>query len=518
MANWSKLIQTKSPDLMVDEASHSGKLKQSLDIIDLIAFGIGATIGSGIFALVGQAAAGTSLIMATTHNWLNTPVVNQLLHVSFGRAPAGPSIVLSFVLAAIACGFAALCYAELASMIPVSGSAYTYAYASLGQFAAWVIGWNLILEYVVGNIAVSISWSEHFIKLIYELFSFKLPLYLTTNLNDANLKIKAILDNHELRSCYSSIDLPTIFGFHIAFNLPALVIVSIITLILVLGVKESAIANKIILSITITAILYFIFYGATQINTHNWFPFAPGGVSGILGGAGIVFFSFIGFDAVSSMAEETKNPQRDLPLGMIGALSICTIIYSLVALVLTGIKPYSSYVGDSAPLASAMILCHNHLGNLLISIGALSSMTSVLLVFQLGLPRIVMVIARDGLVPKVFAQLHPKFKTPYLSTILMGVVVAGFAIFMDIGDAAELTNIGTLFVFALVCLGVLILRKTAKQVKRGFHCPFVPLIPVLGMLTCFLLMLSLQAKVWIYYLIYLVFGVVIYFSYGFKKS
>ncbi len=515
---WSKLTKTKSPQLIVDEASHGSKLKKSLGVLDLIAFGIGATIGSGIFALVGQAAAGSNALIVQSSNILNTPLVNLFLHMSAGRLPAGPSIVISFVLAAIACGFAALCYAELASMIPISGSAYTYAYASLGQFAAWVIGWNLILEYVVGNIAVSISWSQHFINVLLELFNIKMPLFLTTNLTDAMIKLKAIEGHHELANAYSSINLPVVFGHPIAFNLPALAIVTVITIILVLGVQESATINKIILAVTILAILYFIGYGSTQINPSNWQPFAPGGVSGILSASAIVFFSFIGFDAVSSMAEETKNPQRNLPLGMIGSLAVCTIIYSLVAIVLTGMKPFSTFTNDAAPLASAMNICHNHFGSLLISLGALSSMTSVLLVFQLGLPRIIMVIARDGLLPAFLAKLHDRFKTPHVSTILMGLVIAFYAITMDIGDAAELTNIGTLFVFALVCLGVLILRKSANNTTRGFTCPMVPVIPVLGILTCSLLMLSLSAKTWLYYCIYLILGIIVYFAYGYRKN
>ncbi|HEY9785779.1 MAG TPA: amino acid permease [Candidatus Obscuribacterales bacterium] len=490
-------------------------MKKSLSALDLIAFGIGATIGSGIFALTGTAAAG----QATLHKdvW-STPIINFLIGSPIGREGAGPAIVISFLIAALACGFAALCYAELAAMIPVSGSAYTFAYAALGQLIAWIIGWDLILEYAVGNIAVAVSWSDHFLHLFHGLTGMKLPLWLTADAATAISRANAIKSDGALAAFYSTIDLPHVAGHAFAMNVPAFVIVMLITWVLVIGVQESAIVNTIAVILKVAVVLFFIFYGMGFVHPENWVPFAPSGLAGIMGGAAIVFFSFIGFDAVSSTAEETKNPQRDMPTGMLGSLLICTLLYAGVSLVLTGILPYQKYANDAAPVASAIAATGQPWAHSLVAMGALAGMTSVLLVFQLGQPRIFMAMARDGLLPKIFSQLHPVYRTPFIPTILTGVFVALLAMFVDIGQAAELTNIGTLAAFIIVCGGVIVLRKVDPDHPRPFRCPWMPVIPVLGIVSCFILMLSLPIITWIRFIGWMAVGTAIYFSYGYRQS
>ncbi len=514
----TKLLRKKSPETLVSEAYDGDRLmKKHLSAFDLMAFGVGATIGSGIFALTGTAAAGQ---VNDTHDWISTPLINFVLNAPFGREGAGPAIVISFIIAAIACGFAAMCYAELAAMIPVSGSAYTFAYASLGEVIAWIIGWDLILEYAVGNIAVAVSWSDHFLHCWHGMFGQGLPLWLCTDIVTA-LSRKASFSAGELLSqkeLYSSLDLPVIFGHQVALDVPALVIMLLVTWILVVGIKESAMANSIAVLIKVVVVIFFIIYGAGLVKVGNWVPFAPSGLAGIMGGAAIVFFSFIGFDAVSSTAEETKNPQRDMPIGMIGSLILCTILYVLVSLVLTGILPYKQYLNDAAPVATALAVSGAPWAHLVVSIGALAGMTSVILVFQLGQPRIFMAMARDGLLPALFGKLHPKYRTPYIPTILTGIFVGLAAMFIDIGQAAELTNIGTLAAFIIVCAGVLFLRKSSPNTVRPFMCPLVPLVPVLGIISCFILMLSLPVVTWIRFFVWMAVGAMIYFAYGFRHS
>ncbi len=488
-------------------------MKRTLSAFDLIAFGVGATIGSGIFALTGTAAAGQAV---ADQSWISTPIVNFFLHSPIGRAPAGPALVISFLIAAFACGLAALCYAELAAMIPVSGSAYTFAHAALGEIIAWIIGWDLILEYAVGNVAVAVSWSDYFLHFFHGITGWKLPLFLTcdtaTALNRiANMTAK----QHEL---YSSLALPNLFGHPVAVNFPAIAIVAAITWLLVVGIQESAKANMFIVLLKCLIVFFFIFYGMGFVNPHNWVPFAPGGWSGIMGGAAIVFFAFIGFDAISSTAEETKNPQKDMPIGMLGSLLICTFLYAAVSLVLTGIMPYQTYINDAAPVATALAHTGNNWAEVIVSLGALAGMTSVLLVFQLGQPRIFMAMARDKLLPQFFAKLHPKYRTPYVPTILTGLVVGGTALFLDIGQAAELTNIGTLAAFILVCGGVIVLRRKDPDRHRPFSCPLVPFVPILGIVACFILMLSLPIITWIRFVVWMAIGMVIYFSYGYHKT
>ncbi len=489
-------------------------MKKSLTAVDLVAFGVGATIGSGIFALTGTAAAGRAEI---ADHWMSTPIINFLVGSSLGRDAAGPAVAISFLIAAIACGLAAMCYAELTAMIPVSGSAYTFAYAALGELMAWIIGWDLILEYAVGNVAVAVSWSDYFLHLVHAVTGFQFPLWMTADTTTALTRIAMAPDN-PLRALYSSFDLPLILGHPFAYNLPAFLIVAIVTWVLVVGIQESALFNTIMVCVKVGVVLFFIAYGLGHINPANWVPFAPGGLAGIMGGAAIVFFSFIGFDAVSSTAEEAKNPERDMPIGMIGSLLICTVLYAAVSLVLTGIRPYTTYLGDAAPVATALADSGNPWAQIIVSLGALAGMTSVLLVFQLGQPRIFMAMSRDGLLPKFFSKIHPKYRTPFVPTILTGLIVAVSALFLDIGQAAELTNIGTLAAFMLVCGGVIVLRKTDPGRRRPFHCPLVPHLPIAGILACFILMLSLPIVTWLRFVGWMAAGMAIYFAYGYRRN
>lgn len=513
----SRLFRKKSPQLLVDEAYDEARLMHKhLSVFDLIAFGVGATIGSGIFALTGTAAAGQVL---DGQNWLSTPILNFIMGASLGREGAGPAIVISFVIAAIACGFAAMCYAELAAMIPVSGSAYTFAYAALGEVVAWIIGWDLILEYAVGNIAVAVSWSEHFLHFYHGITGgWQLPLWLTADTATAITRKAAIAAGSQQGQLYSSLDLPLVFGHPMAINLPALAIVALVTWVLIVGIKESAMANSIAVAIKVVVVLFFIVFGFSMVKPANWVPFAPSGWVGVMGGAAIVFFSFIGFDAVSSTAEETRNPQRDMPIGMIGSLIICTLLYALVSLVLTGILPYKTYANDAAPVATAISASGAAWAHLLVSAGALAGMTSVLLVFQLGQPRIFMAMARDRLLPAFFGKLHPRYRTPFIPTILTGAFVGFSALVVDIGQAAELTNIGTLAAFIIVCAGVIFLRKNNPEMNRPFKCPASPLVPVLGIASCFMLMLSLPVITWIRFVVWMAVGFAIYFAYGYRRQ
>ncbi len=485
------LFRTKSPELLMREASAPERqMKRSLTALDLTALGIGAIIGSGIFALTGTAAAGESA--AGNASSMTTPVINfiqsWLTHAPtvLGRPGAGPAVVFSFVVAAIACGFAALCYAELAAMIPVSGSAYTYSYATLGEIVAWIIGWDLILEYAVGNMAVAVGWSGYFVKLCGSLFGIRFPLWSVTDHKTAS---EIVAKGGDALQGYSSTALPVIAGHPFAINLPAFLIVAAVTVLLIYGIRESARTNTTIVILKVAVVVFFISFGAFMVNPTNWHPVMPNGFAGVMSGAAIVFFAFIGFDAVSTTAEETRNPQRDLPIGMISSLIICTLLYVLMSGVLTGIKKYTVYLGDSAAVATAF--AGKPWAQALVSAGALAGMTSVLLVFQLGQPRIFMAMARDGLLPEYFAKIHSRFRTPYITTIWTGIVVGGVAMLTDIGSLADLTNIGTLFAFVLVCLGVIVLRRKDRSRSRPFRVPMVPVFPLLGVFFCGVLMLSL---------------------------
>ncbi len=492
------------------------KMKRSLTAFDLTCLGIGAIIGAGIFALAGTAAAGEAARVGDSI--VKTPVLNFIISwvnhtdLVFGRPAAGPAVALSFVVAAVACGFAALCYSELASMIPVSGSAYTYSYATLGEIIAWIIGWDLILEYAVGNMAVAVGWAGYFVQLCAN-FGLKFPLWLVS---DHTTAATIVAKGGAVLNDYSSTTLPVLMGHSIAFNLPAFLIVMAVTALLVYGIRESATANSIIVIIKLAVVVFVIAFGSFLVNPTNWHPFMPSGFGGVMSGAAIVFFAFIGFDAISTTAEETKNPRRDLPIGMIASLIICTLLYVMMSLVLTGMKKYTTYLGDSAAVATAFAA--KPWAQALISAGALAGLTSVLLVFQLGQPRIFMAMARDGLLPRYFARIHPRFRTPYITTIWTGIVVGGVAMLTDIGSLADLTNIGTLFAFALVCAGVIVLRRKDPDRPRPFRVPFVPVFPILGVLFCGALMLSLPIETWIRFFIWLGLGLLIYFFYGVNHS
>lgn len=490
------------------------QMKRTLGAFDLTCIGIGAIIGSGIFAMTGTAAAGQSF-----SSRLETPVLNFLQawfsgsEVLLGRAGAGPAIAISFIVAAVACGFAALCYAELASMIPVSGSAYTYSYATLGEIVAWIIGWDLILEYAVGNMSVAVGWSSYFVQFCGSLAGLKFPLWLV---NDYATASDIIAKGGDGLLNYSSTTIPMIAGHSIAFNLPALLIVGAVTLLLIFGIRESAKTNTMIVVLKVAVVVFVIAFGGFMVNPGNWHPYVPNGFAGIMSGAAIVFFAFIGFDAVSTTAEETRRPQRDMPIGIIASLIICTILYVLMSTVLTGMKKYTIYAGDAAAVATAF--GGTRWAQALVSAGALAGMTSVLLVFQLGQPRIFMAMARDGLLPGYFARIHPRYRTPYVTTIWTGIAVGGVAMFSDIGSLADLTNIGTLFAFILVCLGVIILRRTDAARPRPFRVPLVPWFPILGVIFCIALMLSLPVLTWIRFVVWLAIGLVIYFLYSVNHS
>jgi APA family basic amino acid/polyamine antiporter len=502
---------------MAEAAAPERQLKRALSAFDLTCLGIGAIIGAGIFALAGTAAAGEHALAAGSL-W-KTPVLNfiisYLTHADlvFGRPGAGPAVVFSFIVAAIACGFAALCYAELAAMIPVSGSAYTYSYATLGEIVAWIIGWDLILEYAVGNMAVAVGWSGYFVKLCGSLFGIKFPLWAVADYKTAT---DIVAKGGDTLRDFSSTALPIIGGHPIAVNLPAFLIVAAVTALLVYGIRESARTNTTIVLIKVAVVVFVISFGAFMVHPTNWHPFVPNGFGGVMSGAAIVFFAFIGFDAVSTTAEETKNPQRDLPIGMIASLIICTLLYVLMSGVLTGIKKYTVYLGDSAAVATAF--ASKPWAQALVSAGALAGLTSVLLVFQLGQPRIFMAMARDGLLPQYFARIHSRFRTPYVTTIWTGVAVGGVAMLTDIGSLADLTNIGTLFAFALVCLGVLMLRRKDPGRWRPFRVPMVPIFPLLGVFFCGALMLSLPLETWGRFFIWLAIGMLIYFGYSVRHS
>src|SRR5216110_2625142 len=509
------LFKTKSPDhLLAEAAAPERQMKRTLNAFDLTCIGIGAIIGTGIFALIGTAIAGQ-----TFPTRLETPILNFIqawlsgADVMLGRAGAGPAVAISLFVAALACGFAALCYAELASMIPVSGSAYTYSYATLGEIIAWIIGWDLILEYAVGNMAVAVGWSGYFVRLCGSLFGLKFPVWAV---NDYDTAKGIVAQGGEALSNFSSATIPTIAGYPIALNLPALLIVAAVTTLLIYGIRESARTNNTIVIIKLAVVVFVISFGAFMIHPTNWHPFVPTGIGGVMSGAAIVFFAFIGFDAVSTTAEETKNPQRDMPIGIIASLIICTILYVLMAAVLTGMRKYTTYFGDPAAVATAFAAYPK--AQALISAGAIAGITSVLLVFQLGQPRIFMAMARDGLLPQYFARIHPRFRTPHITTIWTGIFVGGVAAVVDIGSLADLTNIGTLFAFILVCLGVVILRRTDANRPRPFRVPFNPIFPSLGVLFCFVLMLSLPLETWIRFFVWLGIGLLIYFLYGTSHS
>ena len=503
----SRLFIRKSVEDCEDDIRERGGLRRTLGKWHLTALGVGATIGAGIFATTGTAIVGDSL-----------------------RPGAGPAIVLSFLLTALTCGFAALCYAEFAAMVPISGSAYTYAYASLGEMVAWIIGWDLIVEYAVGNIGVAIGWSGYFRELLSH-FGLSMPAWLATDFRSAHIAAAAVAGgatdatNHYLASAITSA--PHIFGFPFIANLPAFFAVAMITVVLVIGIRESAGTNNAMVLLKIGIILFFCTVGFTLIKPINWHDpatggFAPNGFAGISAGAAIIFFSYIGFDATSTAAEEARDPARDMPFGIIMSLAVCTVLYIVVSLVMTGMAPWKS-LGTAEPMITALALADGSprlimASRLIVSLGAVVAMSSVLLVFQLGQPRIFMSMARDGLLPPFLAKVHPRFKTPYVGTIITGLFVATFAAFANIAEVVDLTNIGTLFAFVLVSAGVLVLRRLVPDRVRPFRAPWVPFTPIISILACLYLMFQLPRLTWIRFVIWLLLGMFIYFFYGVRHS
>ncbi len=530
----SKLFRKKTLDqCMADAEAPEYQLKRVLGPFQLILFGIGAIIGAGIFATIGTAAAGDMF-----------------------RPGAGPALMVSFVITAIVCSFTALCYAEFTSIVPISGSAYTYSYATLGEIVAWIIGWDLIIEYAVGNIAVAISWANYF-KTFIRGFGINFPNWLSMDYRTA----AKIVDSHGVKVVFR--DAPHIFGVPIIFNILAVGIVTFITIILVWGIRESARFNAIMVGIKIIVLTFFIIIGFFWVKPANWTPFAPNGWAGISAGAAIVFFAYIGFDAVSTVAEETRNPKRDLPIGIIGSLLVCTVFYIVVSAVFTGLISYPELkmklaTEQAEPLTMALQHAAPNLGWAvgIVAFGSVIAHTAVLLIFQLGQPRIFFSMSRDGLLPKTFSKVHKRFRTPYVATILTGVFVATFAAVASIDEMVDLTNIGTLFAFILVCSGIIVLRKTEPDRPRPFKVPsgwlwsallfallavalifFIPaslvtklivltvtaagfayfrnyLFPILGVLSCLYLIFYLPPTSWLRFAAWLNFGFLIYVGYG----
>ena len=488
----SQLFERKPIADLIDETHGAHSLKRTLGAGDLIMLAIGAVIGAGIFGAIGTAAAGQI-----------GPNGEAI------RAGAGPALVFSFMLLGGACALAGLCYAELAAMIPQAGSAYAYSYATLGELVAWIIGWDLILEYAVGNVAVAISWGDYFNTLISG-FGVNLPVWLRTGYRTALLsadpQIRGLLDTA-----------PRVAGIPILVHLPAFAIVMFITWLLLRGARESATANNVMVVIKLIALTVFVVVGATHLNAANYHPFAPNGFTGIHQGAAIVFFAYIGFDAISTAAEETINPQRNLPLGILGGLAICTLIYVVVGAVLTGMVPYKE-LAVADPLARALELAGFKTVGWFVALGAAVSMSAVLLVFQYGQPRLFFAMARDGLLPSWAAKVHPVTRIPSTTTMLTGIFVAAWALIGDAAETYDLTNIGTLFAFMLVSIGVLVLRYKEPARPRPFKVPLVWPVSILSAAGCIFIMYGLPRTAWERFGAWLAIGLVLYFTYGFTHS
>jgi APA family basic amino acid/polyamine antiporter len=488
----TQLFKRKPIADLVAEGDQPHALKRVLGAGDLVMLSIGAVIGAGIFSAIGTAAAGETLPTGEI--------------VRYG---AGPSLILSFVLLGVVCGLAALCYAELASMIPQAGSAYAYSYATMGELVAWIIGWDLILEYAVGNIAVAIAWSGYLTSLLGGV-GIQLPSHLThgyrTALLSSDPAVHGLLESA-----------PRIAGVPLLLNIPAALIVLAITALLYVGVRESARANSLMVVVKLLVLGLFVGLGSMHLDPANYTPFAPNGWRGIHQGAAIVFFAYIGFDAVSTAAEETRDPQRNMPRGILGGLAICTVIYVIVGIVATGLVPYEQ-LKAADPLARALEVAGLPRASAIISLGAVVSLTAVLLVFQYGQPRIFFAMARDGLLPRWAAKVHPRFRTPHVTTVATGLAVAIGALFADENEIYDLTNIGTLAAFAIVCLGVLVLRIREPERPRPFRVPMLWLVAPAGFAACVYVMTGLPAHAWERFGIWLALGLVIYFAYGYRKS
>jgi amino acid transporter len=531
------VILKEAEEGLTDGHGHHEGLKKVLGVRDLTFFGIAAVIGAGIFSGIGNAASN-----------------------------GGPGVVFLYLFTAVACGFAALCYAEFASSVPVSGSAYTYSYVAFGEIIAWIIGWDLLMEYAIGNIAVAISWSDYFTRLLHSA-GLHIPDWLTMDYMTAKAGASA-----EAISAWTNA--PQLFGLRTVMDLPALLIVALITYVVFIGIKESRSISNLMVMLKLAVIFFVIVLGAFYINPDNWSPFSPNGFSGIMKGVSAVFFAYIGFDAISTTAEECKDPQRDMPKGMIYSLIICTVLYVVLALVLTGMVKYSELGKSGDPLSMVFDAHGLKFISGIVAVSAIVATASVLLVFQLGQPRIWMSMSRDGLLPKIFSRIHPKYKTPSFSTILTGFVVAVPALFLNLNEVLSLTSIGTLFAFVLVCGGVLVLQNKKDRPESKFKVPYIngqfifplmliaavilisvyfpthfttdiwtketwpmavfwlialsvaimsfikkwSLLPILGMVSCFYLMAQETHTVWMRFLIWLVIGLCIYFTYGYQNS
>jgi basic amino acid/polyamine antiporter, APA family len=513
----TQIFKTKSIDKLISESERpEHALKKSLGPVSLTALGIGAVIGSGIFTVIGTAIGGNPMKEATlTDSPVIDLIVGLLHHTSgtvAGRPGAGPALAVALVLVAIVCALTGLCYAELASMIPIAGSAYTYTYAILGELIAWIIGWDLILEYAFSNMSVSVGFAAHVVDLL-DWLGLKIspkwlsPAYLPLGLQD--------LQGHDI---YPP-------GWHMGFNIPAFLIVLLLTVVLVRGIRESAETNNIMVLVKIMAILIFIFAGLSFIHPNNYVPFSPNGWSGILAGGSIIFFTYIGFDSVSTASEECRHPQKDVPIGILATLIICSVLYIGVAIVLCGMVPWQSVAGDAAPVVNALKRVslmpggHRlHWVRLAVLLGAIVGMISSILVFQLGQARVWFAMSRDGLLPKKFSEVHPRFRTPAFATWVAGFLVAIPAGLFDVGTFAEMSNIGTLFAFVLVSIGVMVLRVRQPERYRGFRVPFGPVIPVLSVIFCVLLMAGLPVKTWLRFLVWLGVGLFVYAFYSRKRS
>ncbi len=491
--------------LLEDTRQPAHRLRRTLGPVQLTLLGVGAIVGAGIFSTVGTAAAGGP---------------NHL--------GAGPALLISFLLVAMACSFAALCYAEFAAMVPVAGSAYTYAYATLGELVAWLIGWDLILEYAVSNAAVAISWSGYFQELLRGL-GLPLPPWLGTDYRTALQSATALtaataagadpatLGASVLRQAAALEAAPRVFGLPVIFNLPAFGIVAGITWIALIGIRETARANTLLAVSKLLIIAFFVGLGAFYVRPENWSPFMPNGFAGVSAAAAIIFFAYIGFDAVSTASEEARHPQRDMPIGILGSLVVCTLIYLAVAVVLTGMVPWQT-LGNAEPLAFAFSSLGLHGVAGVIAVGAVLATTSALVPFQVGQVRIFFAMARDGLLPGWMARVHPRWRTPHLSTLATGVFVAAFSSFANINELVELTNIGTLLAFILVAVGILILRRTDPARPRPFRVPWVPWVPLLAVGCCGYLMCKLPWITWVTFFGWMAVGLVVYFGYGARRS
>ncbi len=499
MMDLRHLFRRKSLDgLLTETAGPQPQLRRVLGPVQLTFLGVGAIVGAGIFSTVGTAAAGGSAHLG-----------------------AGPALVVSFLLVAVACGFAGLCYAEFAAMVPVSGSAYTYAYGTLGELAAWLIGWDLILEYAISNAAVAVSWSGYFQTLLAG-FGLDVPTWLGTDYRSAAQAAAAhanlaALGGEALRQAQAWAAAPRVFGMPIIFNLPAFGIVALVTWVVLVGIRETARFNTSLAIGKLLIIGFFLALGACYVRPENWTPFAPNGFQGISSAAAIIFFAYIGFDAITTAAEETKTPQRNMPIGILSSLAICTVLYVAVAVVLTGMAPWRS-LGNAEPLAAVFSERGMNWTAGIIALGAVLATTSALVPYQAGQPRIFLSMGRDGLLPSWAAKVHPRYRTPYVATLITGTVVAICSSVANINELVELTNIGTLFAFAIVALGILILRWKDPHRPRPFRAPLVPWVPLAAIACCVYLMCELPRVTWIRFFVWMGAGLLVYAGYGARRS